>query len=372
LAIIFVGAMYAPMPIYGLWLVRFVTREAALFGMGLALLLALVVKSRRHKAAAGGLAILATLPALAPIPTLWSLDTHFSLRQYAGGGPQPEVQVTRDVLLEPGQPSGNPDLLADIYHGSGPAPHPFVIVIHGGSWIHGDKGDVPQVSRHLAATGTTVVDVRYRLSPQYPFPAAVQDVKCALGRLREQSSRLQLDPHRAAYLGRSAGGELALVAAYSAGDGTLPPACAVADAPVQAVIAIYPAVDARSAYEHPPVPDPEETREVLLAYLGGPPNKLPANYNRANPAFYVAAQATRPLPPTLLLHGRSDMLVPVWHSERLYEKLHAAGQPASLITLPLAEHGFDFRSGGTSEQVERAAVTRFLRAAFTASPPAAH
>lgn len=353
---LFAVALYAPMPLYGMWVVRFVAREAALFGVLLSVVAALLSSSRRGRHYATLCGVLLSLPFFSTLPLFFRLNAAFSLGAYLGGVKGADVTVKRDIVLDPELPN----LRVDEYQGQGAGPQPFVIVIHGGSWQRGDKGDVPIVSRHLAAAGITVFDLRYRLSPAHRFPAAVRDAKCALGRLRQKSGEFGIDPNRAALLGRSAGGQIALVAGYSAGEAKLPPGCAVPDAPVQSVVAIYPFTELRAAHENPPFPDPEETRPVMEAHLGGSPTEQADAYARATPSSYVVPRATRQLPATLFLHGRSDMLVPPWHSERLHQALGAAGHASTLIVIPFAEHGFDFRPGGASEQLERALVTRFL------------
>lgn len=351
-----VGVMYAPMPIYKLWLLRFSARELGLFGVLVALLAGVLATRTAGRVLAAVFGLLAALPLLATLPVFFKQHLGFSLRQYLTfSAPTATVKVTELALDD-----GLPDLRVDLYEGKAPAPRPFVIVIHGGSWQHGDKGDAKQVSQALAMAGFTVADLRYRLSPEHRFPAAVQDVKCALGRLREKARTLDLDPERAALLGRSAGGQLALLAAFSAGDPSLPPACAVADNQVRAVVAIYPFTDQRRAYEMPPLFDPEETRAVLVAHFGGSPENVPAAYDRSNPAFYIAPRAQKSLPKALFLHGSGDTLVPSWHSDRLAAALAAAGQPATLVKIPLAEHAFDFRPGGAGEQLERELVPKFL------------
>ena len=55
------------------------------------------------------------------------------------------------------------------------------------------------------------------------------------------------------------------------------------------------------------------------------------------------------------------MLVPIVHSTRMYEALRAGQHTVRLLGIPGADHGFDFRSGGIGEQLERAAVLHFLR-----------
>jgi acetyl esterase/lipase len=349
-------SMYAPMPLYGMWVVRFATREAALLVTALAVVAALLSSSRRGRVYAVVCGLLSSLPLFSTLPLFFRHQVSFSLREYVSGVKDADVTIRRDIILDPERA----DLRVDQYEGRGPAPHPFVIVIHGGSWQRGDKGDVPQVSRHLAAAGITVFDLRYRLSPAHRFPAAVQDVKCALGRLRQKSAELGIDANRAGLLGRSAGGQIALVAGYSTGEARLPPGCEVPDAPVQSIVAIYPFTELRAAHETPPFPDPEDTRPVMEAHLGGTPTDQADAYARATASTYVAPLATRPLPSTLFLHGSADMLVPLWHSQRLDAALRAASQPTTFVPIPLAEHGFDFRPGGAGEQLERALATRFL------------
>src|SRR5207244_13176310 len=111
-------------------------------------------------------------------------------RTYVLGPPERSVRVQRDLLLD----AARPDLAVDLYSGSGPGPHPFVLTVHGGSWRGGDKGSGASLSRALAGLGLTVFDVRYGLAPAHPFPAAVSDVKCVLGRIAEQSGFLGIDP----------------------------------------------------------------------------------------------------------------------------------------------------------------------------------
>jgi acetyl esterase/lipase len=184
----------------------------------------------------------------------------------------------------------------------------------------------------------------------------VADVKCLLGRLREQGDRFGIDPGRVFLLGRSAGGEIALVAAYSAGDPRLPPSCAVEDAPVSAVTALYAPTDLAWGHAHPIRPDVVRGPEAIELYLGGTPEQAPDAYRLASPLTW----ADHPLPPTLLVHGTDDRLVSVEHSRRLARGLRAAGQPVELVEIPFADHAFDARPGGFGEQLARQVVVRFL------------
>lgn len=353
----FVVAM-VPWPVFSLWMGRLVARETWLFMIGLGTVALFVgpsswIRGLGFTAAVFGLRVLiGAWPMFALVHGSFSLGEYLSFSTHAGDG----VEVVKDLALEPSQP----ELTLDLYKGAGAGPRPLVIAIHGGSWQRGDKGEVAQVSRSIAAAGWSVADIRYRLVPAHRFPVPVGDVKCLLGRLREQAERLSLDPERVVLLGRSAGGHLALLAAYSTGDKRLPPSCAVAEKPVRGVISIYPIVDMEGAYAQPPSPDVLDTRDAMHKLIGGPPSQFSEQYKAATPTWWVEQKVAR-IPPTLLLHGQDDLLVPVSHAKRMFDVLTAGQHTARLLGIPGADHGFDFRAGGIGEQIERAAILDFLR-----------
>ena len=295
--------------------------------------------------------VVGLIPALVVVPLYREHRAPFSMRAYLPG-PRTEPPSRRDVILDPARP----DLAADIDLPPGAGPHPFVVVVHSGAWRSGDKGEVRHVSRALARAGHVVVDVRYRLAPANRFPAAVADVKCLLGRLRERAAELAIDPRRGALLGRSAGGQVALMAAYSAGDPRLPPACAVEDAPVSAVVSVYGPTDLVWDYAHIIRPDVVQGTHVLELYLGGPPSAVPEAYRLASPIAWV----DRPLPRTLLIHGTGDRLVSVENARRLAGALREAGRTASVLEIPLADHGFDHHAGGVADQLAQHVILRYL------------
>ncbi len=347
-----------PAPTWGLWLVHLVTLETSL-ATTLVSLLALVIVRRAPRGepqarAARGLALTAALAGLVPFaaaaPLYVGRRVRFSILEYVRGFQAPIATVDRGVEVTPSR------LRADLYHPAGHGPHPLVVVVHGGSWQHGDTGEAPELSAVLAGAGYVVADVQYRLGPGHRFPDAIGDVKCALGRLRERAADLDLDPRRAALLGRSAGGQIALVAAYSNGDRRVPPSCAVAEAPVGAVVSLYAPTDLAWGHDNPLVPDPIDGPAAIEAYLGGPPRAQADAYRLASPLTW----AERPLPPTLLVHGAADRLVRVEHARRLAAGLSAAGQPVETLLVPMADHGFDRRFGGLGEQLARAAILEFL------------
>jgi acetyl esterase/lipase len=350
--------MLVPMPSFRLWLVRFTLRETSLALVALALVAVFVAglgQRRAPRAARAALllsltaGIAAGVPLISLAPEYESARAPFSLREYVLGVDAPAI-APRAIELAPG-------VRAEVYGAAGGDARPLVVVVHGGSWQRGAPGEAPHMSRALAGAGFIVADVAYRLAPTHRFPAGVADVKCAVGRLRERAGELGLDPGRVALLGRSAGGQVALVAAYSAGDPRVSPSCGVPDEPVSAVVSLYAPTDLVWGHDHPPTPDPLDGPASIEAYLGGTPAERPDAYRLASPASW----ADRPLPRTFIVHGAGDQLVRAEHGRRLASALAAAGQATELLLLPFADHGFDRRPGGAAEQLARQRVLSFLR-----------
>jgi acetyl esterase/lipase len=87
---------------------------------------------------------------------------------------------------------------------------PAVVLLHGGGWSGGDRSEMRDTGRRLADAGYAAFSVDYRLAPEFPYPAAVEDGRAAVEWLRapEQVARYGLDPARIGALGSSAGGQL--------------------------------------------------------------------------------------------------------------------------------------------------------------------
>jgi len=342
------------------WIARLALRETSLILLPIAVAAVLVARGRRGRSArlsrilSGFAAVVALVAFVAPLSAFRRVGDFSPADYVRAGSATPGVRMQSDVVLD----RQKPRLTADVFHAPGPPPHPFVVVVHGGSWRRGDKGELPHFSRQLAAAGYTVVDIRYALAPAEPFPRGIADVKCLLGRARERAVELAIDPARAALLGRSAGGQVALIAAYSAGDPRIPPSCPVSDEPPRVVAALYAPSDLAWGHDNPMVPDVIQGTESIELYLGGAPAEAREAYRLATAMSWV----DRAVPPTLLVHGGGDQLVSPIHSRRLAAALADRGREVVFIEVPMGEHGMDARPGGVGEQVARRAVLDFLGA----------
>lgn len=241
------------------------------------------------------------------------------------------------------------ELSLDIYQdesGIGIKQQPCVLVIHGGGWDSGDKTQLAPLNRELAQKGYTVVAIQYRLAPAYVFPAQIEDVNAALDFLTENAALWNIDASQFFLLGRSAGGQIAQVAAYHSKRES-----------IKGVIAFYAPADLVWGYTIPTSKWIMDSNRVLGGYLGGSYKEAKLNYENATVSNLVQPN----LPPILMLHGRADVLVTWVHNKRLIPFLEKAQIPYAFIDLPWAVHGFDFNINGFGGQISTYAVEYFLK-----------
>ena len=196
---------------------------------------------------------------------------------------------------------------------------PVLIFIHGGGWSKGNKSDYLPYLIDYAKKGYVTVTVSYRLSGVAPFPAAVQDVKCAVQWIRAHSEEYMINPDKIAVIGGSAGGHLAMMLAYSD----------TSYSKVQAVVSIYGPTDLTTEYAR--------NRGECLQFLGKSYQDSPDLYLAASPRTYIS----RDDPPTLIFHGTIDSLVPVSQSDSLHKWLDLAGVPNEYHKLKGWPHTMD-------------------------------
>lgn len=206
--------------------------------------------------------------------------------------------------------------------------------MHGGGLVLGrPEQDDPRASGYAAALGIVVVSVRYRLAPEHPFPAGLDDCLAAWRWLQRNAARLGVDPQRVAVGGASAGGGLAAALAQRLADegGTQP----------AAQLLVYPMLDDRTSadpgaarHAHP-VWNHVSNRTGWSSYLGQPPGEPTA------PAYAVPARRDdlAELAPAWIGVGTADLFL---QEDRQYAaRLAGAGVPVQLVEVDDVPHGFD-------------------------------
>jgi acetyl esterase/lipase len=222
---------------------------------------------------------------------------------------------------------------------------PCVIVVHGGSWAGGDNKQLPELNSYLAQHGYNVAAINYRLAPKWQTPAPVEDIHAAMAYLRKDADQLNIDTNNFVLLGRSAGSQIALLAAYTMHDPAL-----------KGVIDFYGPSDMVWGYSIPSNPLIMNSRKVMNDYVGGTYSQVPQKYFNCSPVEFVTKSSV----PTLMIHGMNDVLVSPEHCRRLIKKLQPNGVKYYWLQLPWATHGFDYNLNGPGGQLSTYAVETFL------------
>ena len=253
--------------------------------------------------------------------------THYAIQNIQ---PPAKTDHIRRKLLDIPYANQSPLQKLDIYLPDEPVvPLPVILSIHGGAFMGCDKSDM-QVMPMLEGLkrGYAVIAINYRLSWEAKFPALVQDVKAAVRWLRGNAYHYELDPHRIAAWGGSAGGYLASMLGTSAGIPELEDlGMGNPEQPsnVQVVVSWFGPTDFLKMDEqlaangfYPPedqLHNGENSPESLL--LGQKITEIPERVKAANPETYIKLGN----PPFYLQHGTNDCVVPVQQSINFAKKL---------------------------------------------------
>lgn len=254
---------------------------------------------------------------------------------------------------------GRPDVEVWLHEpASRSSPSGAVLWIHGGGYVMGSPvTDHPLCESLAEKLGVLVVAVDYRLAPEHPAPAALEDCHTALRWVHANADELGVAPDRVAVAGQSAGGGLAAALAQLAHDRD--------DAPLAFQALLYPMLDDRTALDHDPatghfVWTPGSNRFGWTSYLGHPagtgdpvPHSVPAR-----------REDLRGLPPAWIGVGDLDL----FRDEDLAyaRRLADAGVPCAVHVVPGMYHAADVvRPGAPAMAAFRESWTEALRSAVT-------
>jgi len=253
-----------------------------------------------------------------------------SIRQ-GGGAAEPVFEVTELAIAGPGG-----DLPLRLYRPSGERPLPVLLYFFGGGWVLGTIDTADGVARRLAnASGAMVAVPGYRLAPEHPFPAAVDDCYAALRWVRGHCGEIGADPVRLAVGGDSAGGNLAAAVSLLARDDGLA---------LAGQLLVYPNTDQLADDDSMrAADDPFLFNRHSVAWYGG--HYLRGARDAANPlASPLRAPSLAGLPPALVITAEYDPLRD--QGEAYARRLADEGVPVVLSRYPGMAHGF-FTMAGT-------------------------
>lgn len=253
---------------------------------------------------------------------------HLDIAATLAGAPYLPNVTTRGVAI----PTNGADIAARLF-----TPHelppgsPLLVYQHGGGWVTGSLDSHEAVCRYLAVhAGVRVLSVGYRLAPEDPFPAAVDDSLCAFRFALRHAGELGADPAAVAMGGDSSGGNLALVTAHNTVRAGEP-------SPVFLLL-FYPPTDAVNR---------TRSRELFAAGFmltdadidWFADHYMPPPIDRADPrASILLADDLSGMPPTYLVTAGFDPLRD--EGEALARRMAQAGVPVVLRRQPDLVHGF--------------------------------
>lgn len=208
-------------------------------------------------------------------------------------------------------------------------PTPIIINIHGGGWKSGVKETQGGFNPYFKA-GFAVANMEYRLSGQATAPAAVEDTRCMLMYLIKNAKSLNIDPNKIIIMGGSAGGHLALMGGLLGNDHRFDSNCSgIENIKVAAIIDKYGIMDVWDwTY------GPEHKSSSPKLWLGDK-----ANDNEFIKSVSPISYVTKNSPPTFIVHGNADPIVPYQQSVDLYKKLQDLGVKTQFITVEAGLHG---------------------------------
>ncbi len=269
-----------------------------------------------------------------------NLPTAFSFfNMFRGNVREPFKIVTYKIV-------DTTNLTSDFYAAKNNKPSPLIITIHGGSWQSGDSKQLPELNSYLAAKGYNVAAINYRLAPTYKAPAPVEDTKAVIDFFTKHAAEYNIDINNIILLGRSAGAQIALCAAYT-----------LQYKNIKGVVSYYGPADMVWGAQVRVSKKVLNTNKIYDDYFGGQYEQVPEKFIESSAVHQAKTNAT----PTLIIHGTIDPLVSYTHALHLQKKLNELQVPNYFLSIPFATHGCDYNLNGPAGQLCTYAVMEFLQ-----------
>ena len=193
-----------------------------------------------------------------------------------------------------------------------------ILLIHGGGWVAGEKEGVNPFAKGFADLGFACVSMNYRLAnDSVDFRDMLDDIGSMTGFIPAHASLWGVGKDPLAIFGYSAGGHLALLYSYSRNQ----------DGAIGQVISLAGPTDLQDSVF---LGYPDLYAKIKL--MAG--DTTPSNWTAANPIRFIRAS----IPPTMLIHGTDDDMVPVSQSQKLFLALSVSSSPYKLLLLKNETH----------------------------------
>lgn len=212
---------------------------------------------------------------------------------------------------------------------------PLVVFVQGSAWRKQDLyAAIPSLS-HIAAKGYVIASVEIRDTDIARFPAAVEDVKCAIRFMRKHAEKYGVDPNRVAVWGDSSGGHLSLMTGLTMGEYDNGLYSEQSDE-VSAVVDYYGVTDLLTLGKYNDILDHDAADSPEGLLIGG---RVSEHMELAKQASPLHQNLDKTLPSFLIIHGDRDRIVHVNQSIEMYKALKEHGQQVVFYKVVGADHG---------------------------------
>jgi acetyl esterase/lipase len=256
---------------------------------------------------------------------------------------------------------GDAPLLARLYRPRGITGFPAIVDVHGGAWVTNDRLQNAAMDQVIAAAGTAVLALDFRMAPASPYPASIADINLGIRWLKANVARLGGDPRRVGGLGTSSGGHQLWLNVLRPRD----PRYAVlklagaddVDASLGFVVVCWPISDPVARYAMA-----RETGNERLVKNHDAFFLTEAAMAEANPQTILESGEARNLPPALLIQGTADANVTPDMAERFVSAYTRSGGRITLRKFEGQPHTFISQNPTSPASVEALGlITDFIR-----------
>jgi acetyl esterase/lipase len=230
-------------------------------------------------------------------------------------------------------------LLARVYRPRGAGPFPAVVGVHGGAWTSGDRTNNAVIDQSLAATGTVVLALDFRIAPRWRYPAAVADVNFGIRWLKAHAAQFATRPDWVGAVGSSSGAQQMLLNALCPRDPRYAAATtadlAGIDAEINYAVACWPIADPLARYHMARARGNERLVKAHDDFFGSEDAM-----RDGNPQLILERGEKVSTPALLILQGTKDDNVTPDMAQRFAAAYRAAGGKAVLETFADQPHTF--------------------------------
>ena len=233
--------------------------------------------------------------------------------------------------------AGDIPLIGRLYRPRGVSGFPGIVEVHGGAWTGGDRLNNVVIHNAVAAAGTAVLAVEFRLAPAAPYPAGIADVNLGIRWLKANIARLGGDASKVGGLGTSSGGHQLLLNLLRPSD---PRYTALrlegdVDATLKYVVVCWPISDPVARYRMAKETGNERLVNNHHAFFGDE-----ATMAEANPYAILQSGGVTKLPPALLIQGTADANVTTDMADKFAAAYAKAGGNITLRKFEGEPHTF--------------------------------